>query len=74
MNNNYLEGRKELVLRPFQQFRSYRGEIETRKPEEIPFSSQIVQRIFFQFKKYHRHPFTTPHIYIATKPAPLLEI
>ena len=63
MNNNYLEERKELVLRPSQQFRSYRGEIETRKPEEIPFSSQIVQRIFFSLRSIidipsQRHTFT----------------
>ena len=36
--------RRYVVLRRFQQFRSYRDEIETRNLEEIPFSSRIVTR------------------------------
>ena len=44
------------------------GHIATRSKRGIPFSSRIVPREFVQLQKDHRQPFTTPHIYIATRP------
>ena len=46
------------------------GHIATRwKPEEIPFSSQIVP-MGVSVAEGHRQLSTMPHIYIATRPTP----
>ena len=40
----YVKEGRNLVLRRFQQLRSYHDEIETWNREEIPYSSRIVPR------------------------------
>ena len=60
------KGRKDRVLRRFQQLSSYRDDTETQNREEIPLSSRIVPR-GLSVAEDHRQPPTTAHIYIATR-------
>ena len=49
-----------MVLRRFQQLRSYCDEVETRNREKL--------QGVFQLQKGYRQPYMSPHIYITTRP------